>query len=134
MGSNHVVFDKKEIGKLDKISDAEGFMEREEFLEYARKSSAVKESVEKGSGGGGKTSIGKTGKNMDRAELAFMVGFTFFNCDRSTGWADYECNRPMRGLHFRASTNHMPAAFIHNKPLCSYCSFFWKLICVPFLV
>ena len=59
MGSYHVVFDKKEIGKLDKISDAEGFMERGEFLEYARKSSAVKESVEKGSGGGGRLVLGR---------------------------------------------------------------------------
>ena len=77
MGSYHVVFDKKEIGKLDKISDAEGFMERGEFLEYARKSSAVKEFTEKGSGGGGKACMGKTGKNLDKAELAFKVRFHY---------------------------------------------------------
>ena len=73
MSSYNIEFDKKEMAKLNKITDEEGFMEREEFLEYARKSSAVKEYTEKGAAGGGKTSACKTNKNMDKAELAFKV-------------------------------------------------------------
>ena len=74
MGSYHVVLDKKEVGKLEKLSDKEGMMDREEFLEYARKSSVVKEFVERGAGGsGGKVSVGRAGKSVDKAELAFKV-------------------------------------------------------------
>ena len=76
MGSYHVVLDKKEIGKLEKISDKEGMMDRDEILEYARKSSVVKEFVEKGLGGsGGKSNAGKSGKNVDKAEIAFKVSW-----------------------------------------------------------
>ena len=73
MDSYHVEFDKKEIAKLNRITDDDGFMERDGFLEYARKSSAIKEFTEKGAGGGGKTSTCKINKNMDKAELAFKV-------------------------------------------------------------
>ena len=48
---------------------------------------------------------------------------------RSTGCVVYECNRPMRGLHFRASTNHRPCC-IHTPQtpvlfLCVICYIFY---------
>ena len=80
IGSSHMELDKKEMTKLNKITDDEGFIDRGEFLEYARKSSAVKEFTERGAcgPGTGKTTSCKINKNMDKAELAFRVSYILF--------------------------------------------------------
>ena len=64
--------DKKEMTKLDKMTDDDGFMDRGEFMDYAKKSSAVKEFTDK-SVGGKKTSTSSHCVNIDKAELAFKV-------------------------------------------------------------
>ena len=63
-------FDKKEMSKLDKMTDDDGFMDKGEFIEYAKKSTAVKEWTDKSIGGK------KTSHNIsvDKAEIAFKVG------------------------------------------------------------
>ena len=71
MGASNVEFDKKELAKLEKLTDDEGLIERSEFIEYAKKSSAVKEYTEKCCGGPKKISTSNV--NVDKAELAFKV-------------------------------------------------------------
>ena len=43
MGISHVEFEKKELAKLDRMTNDDGFMDRGEFMDYAKKSYAVKE-------------------------------------------------------------------------------------------
>ena len=70
MDGYHIVLDRKELAKLDRISSEEGTIKREEFFEYAKKSAGVKEFVEKGGAYAGS----KAGKiSLDKAELAFKV-------------------------------------------------------------
>jgi len=69
MSASHVEFDKKEMSKLDKMTDDDGFMDKGEFIEYAKKSTAVKEWTDKSIGGK------KTSHNIsvDKAEIAFKA-------------------------------------------------------------
>ena len=70
MSGSHVELEKKEMAKLDKMTDDDGFMDKGEFMEFARKSSAVKEWTEK-CVGGKRTSSQSI--NVDKAEIAFKV-------------------------------------------------------------
>ena len=71
MSASHVEVDKKEMTKFDKMTDDDGFMDKGEFMEYAKKSTAVKEWTDK-CVRGKKTSHSV---NIDKAEIAFKVTF-----------------------------------------------------------
>ena len=59
-----ISLDDKEISKVDKMTNEEGLIERKVFLDYAKKSSAIK-------------SLMDSEKNhFDKAELAFKVNCT----------------------------------------------------------
>ena len=73
MSSSHIQFEKKELAKLNKITDDDGFIERGEFFEYARKSVAMKEYTEKHFGTGRKVSQNNSTVALDKAELTFKV-------------------------------------------------------------
>eukprot|EP00090_Calanus_glacialis_P002642 TRINITY_DN11975_c0_g1_i2.p1 TRINITY_DN11975_c0_g1~~TRINITY_DN11975_c0_g1_i2.p1 ORF type:complete len:170 (+),score=71.89 TRINITY_DN11975_c0_g1_i2:70-579(+) len=73
MGISHVEFDKKELAKLDRMTNDDGFMDRGDFMDYAKKSSAVKEYTEKSAGAGRKISLPPVNVNVDKAELAFKA-------------------------------------------------------------
>ena len=66
-------FDKKELAKLGRMTNDDGFMDRGEFMDYAKKSHAVKEYTDKSAGAGRKISIPPVNVNVDKAELAFKV-------------------------------------------------------------
>jgi len=72
--SSHISVTEKELDRLEKISDHDGLVNRDDFIEFARKSSSVKEYVEKGKigVGGGAVSTGAV-HNLDKAELAFKA-------------------------------------------------------------
>ena len=56
-----------------KISDANGNISREDFVEFAKRSAGVKELTEKGFVHMGKMSSSSVKPNLDKAELAFKV-------------------------------------------------------------
>ena len=59
---------------LSKLSDGAGNIHRQEFIDYARKSSSVKELTEKlSSAGKVAPSSSKPKVSLDKAELAFKV-------------------------------------------------------------
>ena len=53
------------------ITDEAGYIPRDEFVDYAKRSSAVKELTEKGLSSSRSATSGHT--NLDKAELAFKV-------------------------------------------------------------
>ena len=55
------------------MSDADGCLEREEFVDYARKSAAVKDLTERLSNTGTSVVVSKPKVSLDKAELAFKV-------------------------------------------------------------
>ena len=57
-----VVVGGKEVARLDRLTDQEGIIEREEFLSYSKKSSVMKQLLD-----------GERGRGVDKAELAFKV-------------------------------------------------------------
>ena len=61
------------------ITDEAGYISREDFIEHAKKSGAVKELNEKGFAVMGKQSTSHSGpkKEVDKAELAFKVQLTY---------------------------------------------------------
>ena len=65
LGSSHVQFEPKELARLERITNEVGLIETEEFMDYAKRSAAVKEFSLRGSRGGG--------SKHDKAELAFKV-------------------------------------------------------------
>ena len=73
MEISHVEFEKKELAKLDRMTNDDGFMDRGEFMDYAKNSSAVKQYTEKSAGAGRKISLAPVNVNVDKAELAFKV-------------------------------------------------------------
>ena len=58
---------------LLKISDANGNISREDFVEFVKRSAGVKELTEKGFVHMGKMSSSSVKQNLDKAELAFKV-------------------------------------------------------------
>ena len=89
METYNIQLDKREHDKVNKVdmwrfifvyvmlclmlqlSDDNGCISREDFLDYAKKSSGVKELSEKGFAHVGKTSVNSIKNNLDKAELAF---------------------------------------------------------------
>ena len=69
LGSCHIQLDHKEVARLERITQEDGMIEREQFIEFAKRSPAVKEFTMRGS----KSRV----SNLDKAELAFKV---FFIC------------------------------------------------------
>ena len=65
LGSCHIELEPKEMARLERITSEEGVIEQEEFMEYAKRSAAVKEFSLRGSK--------NSGANLDKAELAFKV-------------------------------------------------------------
>ena len=57
-----IVVAEKEVARLDRLTDQDGIIEREEFVTYAKKSSVMKQLLE-----------GERSRNVDKAELAFKV-------------------------------------------------------------
>ena len=82
LGSSHVQFEPKELARLERITNEDGLIETEEFMDYAKRSAAVKEFSLRGSRGGG--------SKHDKAELAFKVeyrgisvfGYNYLCCAR----------------------------------------------------
>ena len=62
MSAAGVEVDTKDGGKLEKLSDEDGMIDRAEFLDYARKSSSMKEYM-----------ASERNRNIDKAEIAFKV-------------------------------------------------------------
>lgn len=66
---SHVQLDPKEQLKLEKIVDSSGFIKREEFVEFAKKSASVKDFQLRGSRSS--TPVGR--REIDKAEVVFRV-------------------------------------------------------------
>ena len=64
-----VQLDPKEQLKLEKIVDSSGFIKREEFVEFAKKSTSVKDFQLRGSRSS--TPVGR--REIDKAEVVFRV-------------------------------------------------------------
>ena len=60
---------------LVKLSGEAGYLDREEFIEYARKSGSIRELTDRISSSGKSvgTSVNKPKVSLDKAELAFKV-------------------------------------------------------------
>ena len=72
---SHVQLDPKEQLRLDKIVDDSGFIKRDEFVEFAKKSASVKDFQLRGSRSS--TPVGR--REIDKAEVVFRVSEgTFF--------------------------------------------------------
>ena len=66
---SHVELDPKEQLKLEKIANESGFIKKEDFIEFAKKSSSVKEVRLRSSRSS--TPVGR--KDIDKAEIVFRV-------------------------------------------------------------
>ena len=66
---SHVQLDPKEQLRLDKIVDDSGFIKRDEFVEFAKKSASVKDFQLRGSRSS--TPVGR--REIDKAEVVFRV-------------------------------------------------------------
>jgi len=58
----NIDIESRELAKLTRLSDEDGNIDRQEFIEYAKKSSLIKEFIE-----------AEKSKNVDKAELAFKA-------------------------------------------------------------
>ena len=66
---SHVKLDPKEETKLDKLVNGEGLIKREDFIEFAKKSQAVKEFGLRGA----RSSTPVRKAEIDKAEVVFRV-------------------------------------------------------------
>ena len=66
---SHVKLDPREEMKLDKVVTGEGLIKREDFIEFSKKSQAVKEFGLRGNRSS--TPVGKA--EIDKAEVVFRV-------------------------------------------------------------
>eukprot|EP00090_Calanus_glacialis_P022286 TRINITY_DN34406_c0_g1_i1.p1 TRINITY_DN34406_c0_g1~~TRINITY_DN34406_c0_g1_i1.p1 ORF type:complete len:157 (-),score=73.99 TRINITY_DN34406_c0_g1_i1:128-598(-) len=57
-----IVLEDKEVARLDRLTDKDGIIEREEFVNYAKKSPVMKQLLD-----------GERARNVDKAELAFKA-------------------------------------------------------------
>ena len=75
----HISLDPKEQQKLDKIADESGLIKKDEFVEFARKSAAVKDLGLRDS----KASTPTSHTDIDKAAVVFkghhMHGYTAFH-------------------------------------------------------
>eukprot|EP00090_Calanus_glacialis_P009482 TRINITY_DN17854_c0_g1_i1.p1 TRINITY_DN17854_c0_g1~~TRINITY_DN17854_c0_g1_i1.p1 ORF type:complete len:167 (+),score=64.28 TRINITY_DN17854_c0_g1_i1:14-514(+) len=67
LGSCHIQLEPKEVARLERITQEDGMIEREQFLEFAKRSPAVKEFTMRGS----KSRVSNL--DLDKAELAFKA-------------------------------------------------------------
>lgn len=75
MSAYNIELDKKEIAKINKLSGEGGYLDREEFIEYARKSGSIRDLTDRISSGGKSVgpSVNKPKVSLDKAELAFKA-------------------------------------------------------------
>ena len=66
LGSCHIQLEPKEVARLERITQEDGMISRDQFIEFAKRSQAVKEFSVRGN----KSRV----YNLDKAELAFKVG------------------------------------------------------------
>ena len=78
LGSCHLQLEPKEVARLERITQEDGMIEREQFIEFAKRSPAVKEYSMRGSKG--------RVSNRDKTEFAFKV--CFMQYEKSYGCAD----------------------------------------------
>lgn len=62
LGSQGLEPDAKEMVRVERITDTEGIIDRQEFMEFAKKSAVMKEYLD-----------GERSRNVDKAELAFKA-------------------------------------------------------------
>ena len=69
---SHVKLDPKEETKLDKLVNGEGLIKREDFIEFSKKSQAVKEFGLRGN----RSSTPVRKAEIDKAEVVFRVNIS----------------------------------------------------------